>query len=139
MSSITKRALAASFKNLLASRALDKITVKDIVEDAQVNRQTFYYHFSDIYDLVRWILDGETQAAFASTDNIENWRAYLTRVLKSLIAERSLVLNALHPFSGEYVEQYLYDVMYRLVYSTLDHLCRAFGFRRRQGVYSRFL
>lgn len=47
MSLTTKRALAASFKKLLAQRGIDKITVKDIVEECGVNRQTFYYHFHD--------------------------------------------------------------------------------------------
>ena len=124
MSSITKRALAASFKNLLGSRTLDKITVKDIVEDARVNRQTFYYHFCDIYDLIRWILDGEAQVALAAADTIVSWKAYLTGVLKSLMEERALVMNALNSLSREYLEQYLYDAMYRLVYSTLNQICK---------------
>ncbi len=37
----TKRALAASLEKLLAKKPLDKITVIDIVEDCEVNRQTF--------------------------------------------------------------------------------------------------
>ena len=31
---------------------LDKITIKDLVEICGVNRQTFYYHFDDVYDLL---------------------------------------------------------------------------------------
>ena len=52
MSQVTKRALAASLIKLLSQKPLDKVTVKDIIEDCGVNRQTFYYHFKDIYDLV---------------------------------------------------------------------------------------
>lgn len=55
MSQVTKRALAASLIKLLSQKPLDKVTVKDIIEDCGVNRQTFYYHFKDIYDLVDWI------------------------------------------------------------------------------------
>ena len=54
MSQVTKRALAASLIKLLSQKPLDKVTVKDIIEDCGVNRQTFYYHFKDIYDLVEW-------------------------------------------------------------------------------------
>ena len=50
MSLTTKRALAESLKKLLSKKNLDKITVKDIVTDCGVNRQTFYYHFHDIYN-----------------------------------------------------------------------------------------
>ena len=41
MALTTKRALATSLKKLLEKNTLDRITVKDIVDDCQVNRQTF--------------------------------------------------------------------------------------------------
>lgn len=44
MSQTTKRALAASLKNLLLKKPLDKITINDIAEDCGINRMTFYYH-----------------------------------------------------------------------------------------------
>ena len=55
MSQITKKALAASLKKLSGRKSLDKITVIDLAEDCEINRQTFYYHFKDIFDLVEWI------------------------------------------------------------------------------------
>ena len=52
----TKRALAASLKKLMEKKPLSKITVSEIISDCNVNRKTFYYHFQDIYDLLKWIL-----------------------------------------------------------------------------------
>lgn len=49
MAALTKRAIYASFLKFLGERPLDKITVKDIVDDCGINRKTFYYYFSDIY------------------------------------------------------------------------------------------
>lgn len=60
MAPSTKLALATSLKRLLQKKFLDDITVKEIVEDCEVNRQTFYYHFQDIYDLLHWFLERET-------------------------------------------------------------------------------
>lgn len=61
MSKFTKQAIFASFLKLLNERPLDRITVKDIVEDCGVNRKTFYYYFQDIYaladDLTRQTLE----------------------------------------------------------------------------------
>ncbi len=54
MSQTTKRALANSLKSLMAKKPLDKITVTDIAKDCGVNRQTFYYHFKDIFDLIEF-------------------------------------------------------------------------------------
>lgn len=55
----TKKALAESLKNAMRKKAFSKITVKDITADCGLNRNTFYYHFEDIYALLRWMLDHE--------------------------------------------------------------------------------
>ena len=49
MAQFTRTAIVNSFIRLLNEKPLDKITVKDIVDDCGVNRNTFYYHFQDIY------------------------------------------------------------------------------------------
>lgn len=54
-SHITKRALAESMKKLMKERPVKKISISDIVEGCNMNRQSFYYHFKDKYDLVNWI------------------------------------------------------------------------------------
>ncbi|MFR6425525.1 MAG: TetR family transcriptional regulator [Oscillospiraceae bacterium] len=36
---------------------LTDITVTDLCTDAEVNRRTFYRHFTDKYQLVTWIYD----------------------------------------------------------------------------------
>ena len=57
MKLITKRAIADAFRKLLEQRSIEKITVKDIVNECGLNRQTFYYHFYDIYDLMEWMIN----------------------------------------------------------------------------------
>ena len=48
MVSKKRRAIMDSLMKLLDKKPLDKITVRDIVEDCGINRNTFYYHFEDI-------------------------------------------------------------------------------------------
>ena len=74
MSQITKQALANSLQNLLKKNPLDKITVKELVEDCGVNRQTFYYHFQDIYDLLDWVFTREAEDAIAENKTYETWQ-----------------------------------------------------------------
>ena len=52
MSKFTKLRIMDTFLELLNKKSLDKLTVKDIIETAEVNRNTFYYYFDDIYDLL---------------------------------------------------------------------------------------
>ena len=59
MSDLTKKALAEALKNRLSKTTLKNITIKDLTDDCGLNRQTFYYHFSDIYELMEWIFVDE--------------------------------------------------------------------------------
>ena len=49
-----KEILAESFMELAAKRAVDKITVRDIVDNCGYSTATFYRQFKDKYDLVAW-------------------------------------------------------------------------------------
>lgn len=66
----TKLLIANSLRKLMKKKSLDKIKIREIVEDCGVNRQTFYYHFQDIYALVEWIYtyDG-MQIFYEHSDN----------------------------------------------------------------------
>lgn len=52
-----KEIIAEAAKRLLMEKHVKKLTVKDIVEECQITRQAFYYHFEDIPDLFRWCLE----------------------------------------------------------------------------------
>ena len=55
----TKQTMVASLKKFMETKPLSKITVSEICKDCGFNRKTFYYHFEDIYDLLRWMLEQE--------------------------------------------------------------------------------
>ena len=55
--SFTKKAIMDSFLHLLEKKPLDKITVRDIVDDCGINRNTFYYYFQDIYAVLEEYCD----------------------------------------------------------------------------------
>ena len=52
MISSTRRAIMDSLLKLLDERPLSKISVKDIVVECGISRNTFYYHFQDLPDLI---------------------------------------------------------------------------------------
>ena len=79
MSGFTKEIIAKTFTELLDEKPMSKITVKDIVERCGVNRNTFYYHFKDIPDVVEFILkkkwDGLTKNGGSGTMQV-NWGGF---------------------------------------------------------------
>ena len=74
MSSLTtKKAIAYTFKDLLKEKSFNKITINDIAKRSDINRQTFYYHFQDIRDLVEWICIEEFNKNLHSKGEYEKW------------------------------------------------------------------
>ena len=71
---ITKKRIAKSFKKLLSKQSFEKISVRQIMEDAGIRRQTFYNHFLDKYELLEWIF--QTELREQVTDNLEYISGY---------------------------------------------------------------
>lgn len=53
----TKQMIKTVFLDLLAEKPIAKITVSEIAEKANIGRGTFYFHYTDVYDLYEQILD----------------------------------------------------------------------------------
>ena len=81
-SNITKKALAQSLKELGSTKILDKITVADITNHCGVNRQTFYYHFNDKYELLNWIYTEDLFKPLTKDLDFFNWGDKLVGLLK---------------------------------------------------------
>ena len=63
MANFTEREIKRSFIKLLNEKPLSKISVRDIVEDCGINRNSFYYHFQDIPTLIKDIFTGYSRSA----------------------------------------------------------------------------
>ena len=59
MAVMTKKLIRDSFIRLLNEKPFSKITVRDIVDDCGVNRNTFYYYYQDLPQLLESIVDEE--------------------------------------------------------------------------------
>jgi len=57
----TKIQMAEALKKLIKDRPFSKITVQDIVAACNINRNTFYYHFENNYDLLNFTYSLEVQ------------------------------------------------------------------------------
>lgn len=74
MAHTTKRTLSETLKKILQEKSLDKVTVVDIVEASAINRQTFYYHFKDIYDLVEWTFLTDNTQSLSGKRSYATWQ-----------------------------------------------------------------
>lgn len=135
MAQTTKRALAASFKKLLAVKPMDKITIIDIVEDCQVNRQTFYYHFKDIYDLVEWIYTSETSKALGDKKTYATWQQGFLQIFEYVIENKAFVKNTYHSLNREHLEKYLYNETYTLLIGVIEEKAAGMSVREEDKAF----
>ena len=51
----TKAQLRAGLARLMQKKSIKEITVKELVDEVDINRSTFYLHYSDIYQMLESI------------------------------------------------------------------------------------
>ena len=120
MSEITKRALATSLKKLLSQKELTKISIKDITDDCGIQRQTFYYHFTDIYDLVEWICLEDADKALANNKTYDTWQLGFLAIFELLKKDEVFIKNIYKNVSLELLINYLYKLVYPLIYGVVE-------------------
>ena len=108
MSNITKKAMAQSLKKMLLVKDLDKITITDITNDCGINRQTFYYHFKDIYDLLEWIFANEVVEKIEKETTIETWQENFKYVLDYMLKNKKFIVKTYNSLSRKTLLDFLF-------------------------------
>ena len=106
MASNTKEALGNALKQMLAVKPIERITVKDLVDICSVNRQTFYYHFDDVYDLLEWVFEEGANKVLPSEVSFSHWREDVLLFFKYLYDNSTFALNIYNSQSRTYMLRY---------------------------------
>lgn len=108
MASFTKFAILKVFGDLAASRPVDKITVKDITDQCGISRNTFYYHYQDIYQVPKAYVQysAEHVIELMVEDEGEDGKAGLKEI-RYLEANRELLCNLYRSAANEEVRNCL--------------------------------
>ena len=120
VTSLTKRAIRASFLKLLNERPLNKITVKDIVEDCGINRNSFYYHYPDIPALAEEIVRDEAARIVQEYPTVDSLEQCLEIAVEFALQNRTAVLHLYNSASHEAYEHSLIDICHSVVGSYFD-------------------
>lgn len=79
-----KEQMAASLKKLMTKKSIQKISIQELADDCGMNRYTFYYHFQDIYDLLKWTFSRDFEMLFSDQKHCANWEEWLRIILQYL-------------------------------------------------------
>ena len=96
-----KEILAESFMELAQTKAIDKITVKDITENCGYSSATFYRQFRDKYDLIAWSYTQDFRSIVEKLEYTEpSWIQVLTEVAAYYGKQRGYLSNLLLHTNG---------------------------------------
>ncbi len=95
----TKTMLCASLKEIMKHKPFSKITVSELIKACNLNRKTFYYHFEDIYGLLKWMLEQEAIEVVKQFDLISDYEEAFNFVM-DYVKNNAYFLNCIYDSVG---------------------------------------
>lgn len=133
-SNITKKALAAAMKSLMAREPFAKISVGEICAECGMNRKSFYYHFRDKYDLVNWVFYTEFAEA-VTVGGEDTTDRFLTDACHYFYENRLFYSNALEVEGQNSFSEYFGEVLRPIL---LAHFSEMFSDRHNDYEHAVF-
>ena len=115
MSNFTKKEIRATFLKLLEEKPLSKITVKNLVESCGINRNTFYYYYRDIYDLIDDIFNTEADIVLNQNPIHGHWHEGCLQSMHYLVGHSMVIHNVFNSISHEAIKAYLRKYAHNLI------------------------
>ena len=115
MSTQTKNSLAVALKKRMETTEFSKIRVSDLLKDCNIVRSTFYYYFSDIYELLEWMLNTELIGLLEKCDELYTWDQGITMLMEYVRDNSKMCICAFHSIGRESLEKMFYKNCYVLM------------------------
>lgn len=109
--------LAKALKKMMASQSLENINVKALTEACGVTRQTFYYHFHDIYDLLTWIYLHETIEGF---EKVKEWPEALKKIGRYCLSNKTFISQTYQSAGRDLLVEFLSNHLYTFHRNQID-------------------
>jgi probable dihydroxyacetone kinase regulator len=111
----SKVALAAALKQALATTPLAKVTVSGLAAAAGVNRQTFYSHFSDVYDLARWVFTTEVANHIMAHASYDQWADGFSELLNYMKQNHDQAYAVIRSLRHDELERFFHHWLHNMM------------------------
>lgn len=115
----TKQAMVAALKTLMAQKPLEKVTIQEIADLCGMKRQNFYYHFEDIYDLLRWMFEEEAVSLLQKREGALLWQEGLLQLFQYLQDNRAVCLCALRSPGRDSLRRFFREEIHAVIHRTI--------------------
>lgn len=120
MPNFTKRAIKESFWKLLNEQPLTQISVRKIVEECGINRNSFYYHFQDIPSLLEEIVMDAANALIQQHPSITSIDEGVEAAFRFTLDNKKAILHICNSVNRNIYEQYLMRICEYVVTTYFD-------------------
>lgn len=118
----TKHALAGALKDQMRQKPLDKITIQELTDRCGIRRQNFYYHFEDVYDLLRWMFDEEAVTLLGQCEGAGLWQEGLLHFLNYLEKNQAVYLCAIRSLGHMHMRRFLESKLYQIIQEAVERI-----------------
>ena len=120
MPNFTKRTIKESFWKLLNEQPLTQISVREIVEECGINRNSFYYHFQDIPSLIEEIVMDAANALIQQHPSITSIDEGVEAAFRFTLDNKKAILHICNSVNRNIYEQYLMRICEYVVTTYFD-------------------
>ena len=109
MSRYTEKLIMQTFGEMLDEMPFDKITVSALTRRSDISHNTFYYHYSDIYDLLEVWIRRELEPFLSESSDYPDWDSAMTAMLRHWQADERRIYHVFESLSRAQMEGHVYE------------------------------
>lgn len=113
MASKTKETIINTYLSLLEGNDFDKVTVTDLVESCSISRQTFYYHFDGIEDMLKWSFKNEVELALKNAKDCTTWMSAIRKLVPLLEKHNIVITSSMNSTKSLFVQDLIAYSIYQ--------------------------
>ena len=117
MCNSTKQKIASTMREMMVRKSFEKITVKNLMDVTNMNRQSFYYHFRDTRDVLMWICQERVFAPLAASE--KEFSEWIIEGLELLNQDRQFYLRVVSVSQKDFVQEFIATAIFPRVKSIL--------------------
>lgn len=108
MSMLTMKTIMQTFSEMIEEMPFDKITVLALVKRCEINHNTFYYHFQDLYELLDKWIQYEIDKLVKALEDPTDLKAEMKAVFQACKEYPKIINHILSSLSKEQLEYHFF-------------------------------
>lgn len=132
MANFTKKAIRDSFIKLLNEKPLSQISVRDIVDDCGVNRNTFYYYYQDLPQLLELVINEEIDQVIEKHPSVDSVEEGVNALIGFSMENRKAIMHIYQSVNRDVFEKFYWKICDHVVTSLVGDTLKERGIEEKE-------